>query len=322
MRILVLGGTVFLSRAVAEEAVARGHEVVCACRGTSGTVPDGAGHVVLDRTDGTWPDTLAGFDAVVDVSRTPSHVRTALAALPDAHWVFVSTCSVYADHRALGGTPANTPLLDAIEEDVDWTSSPEAYGGMKIACERIVEAGAASSVVIRPGLIAGPGDPSGRFTYWPVRLAEPGPVLAPPADDVVQTIDVRDLAAWVVTAAESRLEGVYDGVGAATLRADFLAEVARGVADVPSDLVWSSEEFLAEQKVEPWSGDRSLPVWVPGPDDRGFMAHDVAPSLAAGLRLRPLAETARDTLAWVRADPDAKVTGLTRDEEREVLAAR
>lgn len=322
MRILVLGGTVFLSRAVAEEAVARGHEVVCACRGTSGTVPDGAGHVVLDRTDGTWPDTLAGFDAVVDVSRTPSHVRTAVAALPDAHWVFVSTCSVYADHRALGGTPANTPLLDAIEEDVDWTSSPEAYGGMKIACERIVEAGAASSVVIRPGLIAGPGDPSGRFTYWPVRLAEPGPVLAPPADDVVQTIDVRDLAAWVVTAAESRLEGVYDGVGAATLRADFLAEVARGVADVPSDLVWSSEEFLAEQKVEPWSGDRSLPVWVPGPDDRGFMAHDVAPSLAAGLRLRPLAETARDTLAWVRADPDAKVTGLTRDEEREVLAAR
>jgi len=278
--------------------------------------------VVLDRTDGTWPDTLAGFDAVVDVSRTPSHVRTAVAALPDAHWVFVSTCSVYADHRALGGTPANTPLLDAIEEDVDWTSSPEAYGGMKIACERIVEAGAASSVVIRPGLIAGPGDPSGRFTYWPVRLAEPGPVLAPPADDVVQTIDVRDLAAWVVTAAESRLEGVYDGVGAATLRADFLAEVARGVADVPPDLVWSSEEFLAEQKVEPWSGDRSLPVWVPGEDDRGFMAHDVAPSLVAGLRLRPLAETARDTLAWVRADPDAKVTGLTRDEEREVLAAR
>ena len=177
-------------------------------------------------------------------------------------------------------------------------------------------------MTIRPGLIAGPGDPSGRFTYWPVRLAGPGPVLAPPADDVVQTIDVRDLAAWVVTAAESRLEGVYDGVGAATLRADFLAEVARGVADVPPELVWSSAEFLAEQKVEPWSGDRSLPVWVPGADDRGFMAHDVAPSLAAGLRLRPLAETARDTLAWARSDPDAKVTGLTRDEEREVLAAR
>ena len=322
MRILVLGGTVFLSRAVAVEAVARGHEVVCACRGTSGPVPDGAEHVPLDRGTGDWPAALAGFDAVVDVSRTPSHVRSAVAALPDAHWVFVSTCSVYADHRALGGTPETTPLLDAITEDVDWTSSPEAYGGMKVACERIVQDGAATSAVLRPGLIAGPGDPSGRFTYWPVRLAEPGPVLAPPADDVVQRIDVRDLAAWVVHAAETRLQGVYDGVGAATLRADFLTEVARGVADTVPDFAWSDEEFLAAQDVTPWHGPRSLPVWVPGADDRGFMAHDVAPSLAAGLRLRPLADTARDTLAWVRSDPDAVVTGLTLDEEREVLAAR
>jgi nucleoside-diphosphate-sugar epimerase len=322
MRILVLGGTVFLSRAVAVEAVARGHEVVCACRGTSGPVPDGAEHVPLDRGTGDWPAALAGFDAVVDVSRTPSHVRSAIAALPDAHWVFVSTCSVYADHRALGGTPETTPLLDAITEDVDWTSSPEAYGGMKVACERIVQDGAATSAVLRPGLIAGPGDPSGRFTYWPVRLAEPGPVLAPPADDVVQTIDVRDLAAWVVHAAETRLRGVYDGVGAATLRADFLTEVARGVTDTEPDFAWSDEEFLAAQDVAPWHGPRSLPVWVPGADDRGFMAHDVAPSLAAGLRLRPLADTARDTLAWVRSDPDAVVTGLTLHEEREVLAAR
>ena len=190
-----------------------------------------------------------------------------------------------------------------------------------MACEEIVRAGAASSVVIRPGLISGPGDPSGRFTYWPVRLAEAGPVLAPPADDVVQTIDVRDLAEWIVTAAEQRLGGVYDGVGAATLRADFLAEVARGVAAEVPELVWASEEELAAQSVEAWAGPRSLPVWVPGAEDRGFMAHDVAPSLAAGLRLRPLAETARDTLAWVRSTPDAKVTGLTRDEEREVLSA-
>jgi nucleoside-diphosphate-sugar epimerase len=321
MRILVLGGTVFLSEAVATEAVRRGHEVVCACRGRSGPVPAGAEHVPLDRESGAWPAELAGFDAVVEVSRTPSHVRTTVAAVPDAHWVFVSTGSVYADNAALGGTPDTVPLLDAIPTDEDWTSSPEAYGGMKVACEEIVRAGAASSVVIRPGLIAGPGDPSGRFTYWPVRLAEPGPVLAPPADDVVQTIDVRDLAEWIVTAAEQRLDGVYDGVGAATLRADFLAEVARGVAAEVPELVWASEEELAAQSVEAWAGPRSLPVWVPGAEDRGFMAHDVAPSLAAGLRLRPLAETARDTLAWVRSTPDAKVTGLTREEEREVLTA-
>jgi hypothetical protein len=154
-----------------------------------------------------------------------------------------------------------------------------------------------------------------------VRLVGTGPVLAPPADEVVQTIDVRDLATWVVDAAETRLEGVHDAVGAATLRADFLAEVARGVTDEPPEVVWATAEVLAAQQVEPWHGPRSLPVWVPGEEDRGFMARDVAPSLAAGLRLRPLAETARDTLAWVRATPDAVVTGLTRDEEREVLAA-
>ena len=321
MRILVLGGTVFLSEAVAAEAVRRGHEVVCACRGQSGPVPAGAEHVVLDRESGDWPPELAGFDAVVDVSRTPSHVRAAVAAVPDAHWVFVSTCSVYASHTTVGGTPATVPVLDPVTTDEDWTSSPEAYGAMKVACEDIVRAGAASSVVIRPGLIAGPGDPSGRFTYWPVRLAEPGPVLAPPADDVVQTIDVRDLADWVVTAAEQRLDGVYDGVGAPTLRADFLAEVARGVSSTAADFVWASEEQLAAQSVEPWAGPRSLPVWVPGADERGFMAHDVTPSLEAGLRLRPLAETARDTLAWVRATPDATVTGLTLPEEQEIITA-
>jgi nucleoside-diphosphate-sugar epimerase len=320
MRILVLGGTVFLSEAVAAEAVRRGHEVVCACRGQSGTVPPGAEHVVLDRESGGWPDGLAGFDAVVEVSRTPSHVRAAVAAVPEAHWVFVSTGSVYAENSTVGGTPATVPTLDPITTDEDWTSSPEAYGGMKVACEDIVRAGAASSVVIRPGLIAGPGDPSGRFTYWPVRLAAPGPVLAPPADEVVQTIDVRDLADWVVTAAEERLDGVYDGVGAPTMRADYLAEVARGVTDVEPVFVWASEEQLLAQQVEPWAGPRSLPVWIPGSDDRGFMAHDVTPSLAAGLRLRPLAETARDTLAWVRATPDATVTGLTLAEEQAILS--
>ena len=170
--------------------------------------------------------------------------------MPDAHWVFVSTCSVYASHTPWG-TPDSLPVLDPVATDEDWTSSPEAYGAMKVACEDIVRAGAASSAVIRPGLIAGPGDPSGRFTYWPVRLAEPGPVLAPPADDVVQTIDVRDLASWVVTAAEERRDGVFDGVGAPTLRVDFLAEVARGVGTAEPAFVWASEEFLAARPSSP-----------------------------------------------------------------------
>src|SRR3954463_15736865 len=204
MRLLVLGGTVFLSRAVAAEGVARGHDVTCAARGTSGSVPDGARLVAVDRSR-PLPDDLGEVDAVVDVARQPSWVRNAVAAHPAAHWVFVSTVNVYADDSTPGGTPATLPLVEAIEEDVDLKEQPEAYGPMKVACERAVLDGAASAMVMRPGLIVGPEDPSGRFGYWPRRLAAGGEVLAPgdPAD-IMQVVDVRDLAAWAVTACEQR----------------------------------------------------------------------------------------------------------------------
>ena len=183
MKLLVLGGTLFLSKAVAEEAVRRGHDVTCACRGESGAVPDGARHVVWDR-DQPAPAELTDetYDAVVDVARHPSRVRSAVAALPDAHWVFVSTISVYADNSVPGGSPGVTPELEPITEDVDLRENMEAYGPMKVACEQAVLAGTASAMVIRPGLIIGPGDPSGRFTYWPLRLRDAGDggeVLAP-----------------------------------------------------------------------------------------------------------------------------------------------
>ena len=157
MRLLVLGGTVFLSRAVAAEAVARGHEVTCAARGTSGSVPEGAR--LVPSTGPSRCRSLGEFDAVVDVARHPSWVRNAVAAYPDAHWVFVSTINVYADDATPGGTPGTLPLVEAIEEDVDLKEKPEAYGPMKVACERAVLDGAASAMVIRPGLIVGPGGP-------------------------------------------------------------------------------------------------------------------------------------------------------------------
>ena len=148
MKLLVLGGTLFLSKAVAEEAVRRGHDVTCACRGESGAVPDGARHVVWDR-DQPAPAELTdeAYDAVVDVARHPSRVRSAVAALPDAHWVFVSTISVYADNSVPGGSPGVTPELEPITEDVDLRENMEAYGPMKVACEQAVLAGAASAMV-------------------------------------------------------------------------------------------------------------------------------------------------------------------------------
>ncbi|MDF1604268.1 NAD-dependent epimerase/dehydratase family protein [Nocardioides sp. YIM 152315] len=322
MKILVLGGSVFLSRAVAVDAAARGHDVTCANRGTSGSVPGGAALVRWDRTEDV-PAELAetAYDAVVDVARMPSWVRAGVATWPGAHWVFVSTVNVYADDSIPGGRPGTLPLRDPRPDDVDLASDPEAYGPMKVACEEAVRAGAASWTVIRPGLIVGPGDPTGRFTYWPVRLADGGEALAGGTpDDRMQVIDVRDLAAWIVTCAEQRTSGDYDGVGEVLPIGDLIARVRVGVGS-DTTVTWVPQEFLSTQGVEPWMGPEALPLWLPRPEYDGLGSHDPAPSYAAGLVLRPLADTARDTLAWVRATSDAPVTGITREREAALLAA-
>ncbi len=319
MRLLVLGGTLFLSREVAAAALRRGHEVTCACRGTA-PVPPGAVHLPLDRSSDDVAEVLRGdWDAVVDVGRLPSWVRAAVAAVPDAHWVFVSSISVYADHAGAGGGPG-LPLVDPVPDDRDLAVEPEAYGGMKVACEEAVRAGAASGTVARPGLVVGPGDPTGRFTYWVERLAQDGPVLAPgDPDDPVQVVDVRDLADWLVACAEQRLPGTYDAIGPAVPRRALLAEVAAGVGTRP-ELVWVASERLVDLDVAEWAGLRSLPLWLAGPEHAGMLAHDHAPAAAAGLVARPVSRTAADTLAWLRATPGAARTGLTRAEEADVLA--
>ncbi|WP_445256122.1 NAD-dependent epimerase/dehydratase family protein [Nocardioides aurantiacus] len=326
MKLLVLGGTLFLSRAVAADAVARGHEVTCVARGHSGSVPEGATLVPLDRTEPDWTVLGEGtWDAVVDVAQSPGWVRDALDHLADRvpHWVFVSTISVYADHRTLHGTPATLPLLDPVTDDVD-QHTPEAYGGAKVACEQLVQHRATTSLVVRPGLVVGPGDPSGRFGYWPERLAEGGDVLAPdhPERDV-QLIDVRDLAAFLVDAAEQRLEGVLDATGRVTALGEVLEAVQQGVErhspGARATLYWAAPAFLRRHHVQPWSGPRSLPLWLPE-EMAGMLTHDVSEAFDAGLRTRPIAETAADTLAWLRSEQGrVTVTGMTRAEEQELL---
>jgi len=319
MRLLVLGGTQFLSRAIAAEAVARGHDVTCAARGVSGAVPTSARHVPLDRSAPDWSGLEGEWDALVDVARTPSWVSGALDHLADrvTHWTFISSISAYADQSTPGGTPETLPLLDPITEDVE-QDTPETYGAQKVACEQDVLARAPQPLVVRPGLIIGPGDPSGRFTYWAERLAEGGEVLAPESPDRdTQAIDVRDLAAWVVTCAEQRRTGVYDATGPAVRLGDLVDEVVEAVGGQATP-IWAPADFLLEREVAYWAGPRSLPLWLPE-DARGMTTHDVTATLAAGLTLRPVGQTARDTLEWVRANPDAPRTGLTRAEEQEIV---
>ncbi|HTJ40339.1 MAG TPA: NAD-dependent epimerase/dehydratase family protein [Dactylosporangium sp.] len=324
MKILVLGGTVFLGRAVARRALAAGHDVLCAARGESGEPVEGARFVRVDRDD---PDGLAAlqgeFDAVVDVARHPHHVRHAVAALAGraGHYTLVSSASVYADVATPHQRSADAPLLPPDYEG-DPRADAETYGRCKVACERLAAEGfgADRTFLLRAGLIVGPEDPTGRFDYWVRRAARGGEVLAPGTPgEAVQVVDVRDLAEWIIAAPVDGLAGALDGIGAPMTRQEFHDGLAAG-AGVPQSLTWVDQEFLAERGVAPWSGPRSLPVWLPLPEYAGFLSRDVSASIAAGLRTRPLAETVRDTLAAFRdaAHIDAN-NGLGIDEEAELL---
>jgi 2'-hydroxyisoflavone reductase len=331
MRLLVLGGTVFVGHTVAAEALRRGHDVVCAARGTSGSVPDGATLVRVDRdaADGLAPLAGESFDAVVDVA-TVSYpwVDRALRALADRvrHWTFVSTINVYSDKETVGQGP-DAPVLapraeHASREDMQTEEGPDLYGAIKVASENAVrEAMGEHAFVVRPGLVTGPGDDHDRFGYWPARFSRGGRVLVPDTpDQPIQYLDVRDLAAWILDAAEQDLSGTYDGVGPAQPLPELLREIAAAVG-VDVEFVAATAEQLTAAKVTPWAGPRSMPLWLP-PDYAGFTAHDAQPSLDAGLRLRPLADAAAGALEHERElglDRERKA-GLTPDEEAEIIA--
>jgi len=338
MRLLVLGGTIFVGHAVAAEALRRGHDVVCAARGESGAVPAGATLAKVDRDaeDGLAPLHGERFDAVVDVAPLSyPWVERALRAFADnvGHWTFVSTVNVYADNATPGQTPANGPLVPALRQHATREEMAAAgedgvllYGGIKVASENAVrEAMGEHAFVVRPGLVTGSWDRSDRFGYWPARFARGGRVLVPDVPgQPMQYLDVRDLARWIVDAAEKDLAGTYDGIGPQQPLTELIEGIAAAVGrDVGAavELVPATAEQLVAAEVNPWSGPRSLPMWLP-PDYDGMKSHDVTPSLAAGMPVRPLAEAVADALERERElglDRERKA-GLSPEEEKEVLA--
>jgi nucleoside-diphosphate-sugar epimerase len=322
VKLLILGGTVFLGRAIARHAVAAGHDVTCAARGASGEPPAGTTFVRIDRSVPDGMSNLEGtYDTVIDVARQPTQVRHALAALKGrvGHWSFVSSASVFA--KADEAFAKQPPLHEPAGPDVD-ESDMAHYGPLKVACEQAVTESGIPSLIDRAGLIVGPEDETNRFAYWVSRFERGGEILAPGRpDDWVQWIDVRDLAQWHVEAAQSGQTGIVNGIGKPVSREEFFQGVAEGT-DVTPHLTWIDQEFLAVQGVEPWMGPKSLPMWLPLPEYAGFMTRDHAEANAAGLRQRPLADTARDTLAWLHeAKPGPGRAGITAEEEAAVLAA-
>jgi 2'-hydroxyisoflavone reductase len=334
MRLLVLGGTIFVGYAVAAEATRRGHEVVCAARGESGAVPDGATLVKVDRDAEDGLASLAGqdFDAVVDVSPLSfPWVSRALDAFGAraGHWTFVSTVNVYADVKTRGQTPATGPLVPPLEQHAtrdDLTAAGEdgvlLYGGIKVASENAVRAAMGDAAfVVRPGLITGSWDRSDRFGYWPGRFARGGRVLVPdlPGQEI-QTIDVKDLARWILDAGEKGLAGTFDAVGPRRPTNAMIEEIAAAVG-FGGEIVKATKEQLTEAGVNPWGGPKSLPLWAPDGYD-GFKSHDPTPSLDADMPVRPFAEAVTDALERERElglDRPRKA-GLSLDEEKEVLA--
>jgi nucleoside-diphosphate-sugar epimerase len=238
-------------------------------------------------------------------------------------WTFVSSVSAYADDSTPGQRAEHAPLLEPPPDLDDPTASAEAYGQCKVACERAVLDSGVPAFICRPGLIVGPGDVSDRFTYWPVRLARGGEVLAPGApEDPVQLVDARDLAAWLVDGAVGGLAGVYDGIGGPMPRGEFLARTSAGVGRPDPLLTWVDQAFLIEHGANPWSGPRSMPLWLPLPKYAGFLTRDVGTALAAGLAPRDLGETARDTLSWYRFQGERELSsGLTPEDESAILTA-
>ena len=330
MRLLVLGGTAWLGRCIAAAAVERGHHVTCLARGESGAVPPGAAFTRADRDGpGAYREVArAEWDVVIDVSRQPGQVRRAVAALASGaeSFVFVSSTNVYADH----GTPGadeNAALLPALAGDL--MESMDTYGQAKVACERHVLDGfrPGRSLIARAGLIGGPGDTFDRTGYWPLRFRRPaagdGSVLVPDVPGLpAQVIDVRDLANWLVDAGERRLSGAFNVVGETIPLPAHLA-LARGVAGHTGPVVAAGQDWLAAHRVQPWMGERSLPLWLPMPEYAGFSSRDGSAARAAGLTARPLAETLADTLAWElgRNLQRPRRAGLSDPDERRLLHA-
>ncbi len=332
MDILIIGGTQFIGRFMIETALARGHRVTLFNRGRTnpGLFPQ-VEKLRGDR-DGAL-DALRGrtWDAVIDnCGYVPRIVRQSADLLRDSvgRYLFISTISVYAS-LAEPGVSEDSPLAALADETAEAITG-ETYGGLKALCERAVQdVYGARALIVRPGLIVGPHDPTHRFTYWPARAADAsrcgGEALAPSQPGhLTQFIDARDLSAWCISLLEAGAAGIYNATGPdypLTLGAVF--DACRVAAGTPVRFTWVDEGFLLEQGVTPF---RDLPLWVPS-SEAGFGAVDISRAVSAGLAFRPLAATVSDTLAWYQGRSsaeqaaDAERAGITAEREAELLAA-
>lgn len=335
MKLLIIGGTRFVGRHLVAAALERGHEVTLFNRGTQSSPFAAVETIAGDRNKDL--DKLQGrrWDAAIDTcGYLPRNVKATAEILSGSveRYVFISSQSAYAD-VSVPGVVETAPLRRLTSEQLDRAyaidtsgqpSYAELYGGLKALCEQAAEEAMPNRVlIVRPGLIVGPYDYTDRFTYWVVRVARGGEVLAPgrPARPV-QFIDARDLAEWIVLMTEAGGAGIYNANRLPnTMTMQDVLDECKSSANSDAVFTWASEEFLREEKVAAWS---DMPLWLPeeeAPQLQGFMFVNCDKAFAAGLRIRPLHETVNDTLAWADAElRDAPLkAGMDSTREQDLL---
>jgi 2'-hydroxyisoflavone reductase len=315
VRLLLLGGPRFLGRAVADAALERGHELTFFNRGrTNADLYPEVERIVGDRSQDLGALAGRDWDAVVDTcGYLPRDVRASAEALAGSGlYCFVSSVSVYADFSVPVNEESPVAKLGELPDD---EVTNESYGALKALCEDAVrDVFGSHALIVRPGLIVGPHDPTGRFTYWPHRVARGGELLAPaPPDEPMQSIDVRDLGNWIVSLCESSTAGTFNATHPGVSRSELLA-ACLDVAGSDAEITWVAPELLVAHEVGEWL---ELPLWLHDPALAYADRVDVGRALGAGLAFRPLADTIRATLEHA-ATVDG--VGLTPEREAELLA--
>jgi 2'-hydroxyisoflavone reductase len=320
VKLLVLGGTKFLGRSAVEAAIARGHEVTLFNRGeTNPELFPEAEKLLGDRQHDLAALEGRTWDAVIDPSGYVPHVvRASAEALADStgHYLFISSVSVYADFSR---PPDEDSLLEKLADDKPADRLLEDYsnyGALKVLCELAVEETMPDRhALVRPGLIVGPHDPTGRFTYWPHRIARGGEVLVPgPPETTVQFIDVRDLGNWVIDLSERKVGGRFNAINEG-VSWQALADTCREVAGSNASFTYVDGDYLVEQGVNEWM---ELPLWLHDPEAVGMHRTDVSRAINAGLTFRPLEDTVRGSLDEAETTDEA---GMAPEREAELLAA-
>jgi 2'-hydroxyisoflavone reductase len=336
LRILILGGTGFTGPFQVRYALERGHKVTVFNRGKThpGELPKEVEQLVGDRNGQLDALKNRQWDVAIDnPTSVPVWVRDVGQILKGNvdRYVFVSTISVYGD-SSKANLDETAPLAkytgaDPMKESRDSiiASKFQLYGPLKALSEQEAEKWfPKQALIVRPGLIVGPRDETDRFTYWPVRIDRGGEVMAPgEPSDPVQFIDGRDLAEWIIRMVEQRETGIYNATGPdKTLGVAAMLEGIKNANNSKATFTWVNTEFLEAQKVAPWS---DMPVWVPSRGEEAGMGRiNVQRAIGKGLTFRPLATTARDTLAWFKSLPAERQklkAGITAEREAEVLAA-